>query len=155
MIATQPVEELVAPLASRVAAREGCELVHCEYLNESGRWVLRLYIDRTDGVTIDDCSTVSRQLSAMLDVEDFIPHAYHLEVSSPGLDRPLHTADDYDRFMGERVKIKTVDGVRGRRRFAGILEKRDGNSITVSEPGGQTFEIPLEKVRKARLDPLT
>jgi len=81
VIATQSVEERVAPMATRVAAREGCELVHCEYVNQSGRWVLRLYIDREGGVTIDDCSKVSRQMSAMLDVEDFIPHAYNLEVS--------------------------------------------------------------------------
>jgi ribosome maturation factor RimP len=153
VIGTLSVEERVAPMATRVANREGCEFVQCEYVNESGRWVLRLYIDRQGGVTIDDCSAVSRQMSAMLDVEDFIPHAYHLEVSSPGLNRPLNTADDYDRFVGERIRIKTTDPVRGRRKFTGILEKREGESVTVAEPGGQVFEIPLDKVRAARLDP--
>ena len=153
MVASQSVEERVAPMAARVAAREGCDLVHCEYVNQSGRWILRLYIDREGGVTVGDCSTISRQMSAMLDVEDLIPSAYNLEVSSPGLDRPLNTHDDYDRFVGENVKIKTTDPVRGRRRFSGVLEKREGELITVAESGGQAFEIPLDKVRMARLDP--
>jgi ribosome maturation factor RimP len=94
------VEDHVAPLAERIAAREGCELVHVEYVNESGRWFLRLFIDHPNGITVDDCAAVSRQMSAMLDVEDFIPHAYNLEVSSPGLDRPLRKGDEYRRFAG-------------------------------------------------------
>jgi len=153
VIAAVSIEERVAPMATRVAAREGCELVLCEYVNQSGRWILRLFIDREGGVTIDDCSKVSRQMSAMLDVEDFIPHAYNLEVSSPGLDRPLNTHDDYDRFVGERIKIQTTAPVGGRRKFSGVLEKREGERITVAEGGGQAFEIPLERVRRARLDP--
>ena len=108
MVETQTVEQRVAPLAARIAAREGCELAHCEYVNDGGRWVLRLYIDREGGVTIADCTSVSRQMSAVLDVEDFVPHAYSLEVSSPGLDRSLNTPDDYHRFSGESVRIRTV-----------------------------------------------
>jgi ribosome maturation factor RimP len=153
MIATQSVEERVAPLAARIAAREGCELVHCEYVNHAGGWILRLCIDRLDGVTIDDCSAVSRQLSTLLDVEDIIPHAYRLEVSSPGLDRPLHSAADYQRYAGERIKIKTTAAVRGRRRFIGTLEKLEEGVVTVTDEGGQRFEIPLDRVRSARLDP--
>lgn len=153
MVKTEMVEELVAPLAARIAAREGCELVHCEYLNDCGRWRLRLYIDHEGGVTIDDCTSVSRQLSAVLDVEDFIPHAYDLEVSSPGLDRSLNTPEDYQRFSGEPVRIRTASPVRGRRRFRGILDKFEDEVVTVTDTEGRAFEIPLEKVHSARLDP--
>jgi len=147
------VEDRVAPLAEKVAAREGCELVHVEYAHQSGRWILRLFIDRPEGITLEECSAVSRQMSAVLDVEDFIPHAYTLEVSSPGLDRPLRKGDDYRRFAGESVNIRTTAPVGGRRRFRGILEKFENEVVTVTDEAGQVFEIPLEKVSKARLDP--
>lgn len=153
MVETQTVEERVAPLAARIAAREGCELVQCVYVHEGGRWFLRVYIDRPDGITIDHCTAVSRQLSAVLDVEDCIPHAYNLEVSSPGLDRPLNTPDDYQRFAGEPVHIRTTTPIGGRRRFRGILEKLEDEVVTVADEAGRLFEIPLEKVHKARLDP--
>jgi ribosome maturation factor RimP len=153
VVETTTVEERVAPLAARVAARVGCDLVHCEYVHDGGRWFLRLFIDRDGGVTIEDCSAVSRQVSALLDVEDFIPHAYNLEVSSPGLDRPLVTPEDYRRFAGEPVRIQTIAPVLGRRRFRGTLEKLEGEVVTVADAVGQRFDIPLEKVRKARLDP--
>ena len=153
MVETQSIEERVAALASRVAAREGCELVRCEYIHQQGRWFLRLYIDREGGVNIDNCGAVSRQMSAMLDVDDFIPHAYNLEVSSPGLDRPLNTADDYARFAGEQVKVRTTAPVQGRRRFRGVLGGLEGDLVTIHEAGGQVFEIPIEQVRSTRLDP--
>jgi len=153
VVETPTVEERVAPLAARVAAREGCEFVHCEYVRDAERWVLRLFIDHVDGVTIEHCTAVSRQVSAVLDVEDFIPHAYHLEVSSPGLDRPLITPEDYQRFAGEPVRIQTSAPVLGRRRFRGTLEKLEDEIVTVADDVGQRFDIPLEKVRKARLDP--
>ena len=119
MVETAMVEERVAPLASRIAAREGCEFVHCEYLNDCGRWYLRLYIDHEDGITIEECTSVSRQVSAVLDVEDFIPHAYNLEVSSPGLNRPLNTRKDYQRFSGEPVRIRTASPILGTPSFSG------------------------------------
>ncbi len=153
MVETQTIENRVAPLAARVAAREGCELVHCEYVHDGGRWILRLYIDRPDGVGINECTAVSRQMSALLDVEDFIPHAYNLEVSSPGLDRSLNTPDDYQRFAGKPVHIRTNASVGGRRRFRGVLEKFEDEVVTVADDAGRLFEIPLEKVRSARLDP--
>ena len=153
MVETQTVEERVAPLAARIAAREGCELVQCVYVHEGGRWVLRVYIDRPDGITIEHCTAVSRQMSTVLDVEDCIPHAYHLEVSSPGLDRPLNTPDDYQRFAGEPVHIRTTMPIDGRRRFRGILEKLEDEVVTVADEAGRLFQIPLDKVRKARLDP--
>jgi ribosome maturation factor RimP len=153
VVETKTVEERVAPLAARIAAREGCEFVHCEYVHDGGRWYLRLFIDRPEGVSIKECTAVSRQMSAVLDVEDFIPHAYHLEVSSPGLDRPLTRPEDYQRFAGAPVRIQTSTPVGGRRRFRGTLEKLEQEVVTVADEAGQRFDIPLELVRKARLDP--
>jgi len=153
VVETAMVEERVAPLAARIAAREGCELVHCEYLNDCGRWYLRLYIDHEDGITTEECTSVSRQVSAVLDVEDFIPHAYNLEVSSPGLNRPLNTREDYRRFSGEPVRIRTASPILGRRRFRGILDEFKDDVVTVTDTEGRAFEIPLEKVHSARLDP--
>ena len=153
MVETQTVEARVAPLAARIAAREGCEFVHCEYVHDGGRWTLRLFIEREGGITIKECTAVSRQMSAVLDVEDFIPHAYHLEVSSPGLDRPLRTADDYRRFAGEPVSIRTKAPIDGRRRFRGTLEKFEGEVVTIADEAGEAFEIPLAEVSKARLNP--
>jgi ribosome maturation factor RimP len=89
----------------------------------------------------------------VLDVEDFIPHAYNLEVSSPGIDRPLITPEDYHRFTGEPVRIQTSTPVLGRRRFRGTLEKLEDQVVTVADEAGQRFDIPLDRVRKARLDP--
>ena len=145
MVETAMVEERVAPLAARIAAREGCELVHCEYLNDCGRWYLRLYIDHEDGITIEECTSVSRQVSTVLDVEDFIPHAYNLEVSSPGLNRPLNTREDYRRFSGEPVRIRTASPILGRRRFRGILDEFKDDVVTVRIQRGGPLKFPLKR----------
>ncbi|MFQ5742239.1 MAG: ribosome maturation factor RimP [Acidobacteriota bacterium] len=147
------IQERAAELAERIARRQGCELVHCDYLQETGGWHLRVFISSEDAVTMEDCVAVSRQLSTALDVEDFIPHSYNLEVSSPGIDRPLRGLQDYVRNMGKRVRVKTAAPVRGRRRFRGNLGDVDGEVLRIQEPGGQCFEIPLERVSSARLDP--
>lgn len=147
------IQEQAAGLAERVATREGCELVQCEYANNSGAWCLRVFIDKVGGVTLEDCSAVSQQLSVLLDVEDFIPHSYHLEVSSPGIFRTLQDEQDFERSLGERVKVKTFARQRGRRRFCGILDAFDDDSLTVREPDGELFEIPMERVASVRLDP--
>ena len=147
------IAERAAVLAERIARREGCDLVHCEYVNQSGTWLLRVFIDREGGVTIDDCGAVSRQLSAVLDVEDFIPHSYNLEVSSPGLDRSLRDVDDYRRHTGKQVRLKTSAPVKGRREFRGMLAGLEGEVVTIEALNGQSFEIPLERVKSARLEP--
>ena len=147
------IQEQATDLAERVARRECCELVQCEYINHSGSWRLRVFIDKVGGVTLEDCSAVSRQLSVLLDVEDFIPHSYHLEVSSPGMFRTLQDERDFERSVGERVKVKTFAPQRGRRRFRGILDGFSDDSLTVREPDGEVFEIPMERVASIRLDP--
>lgn len=153
MARARTVRERAAELAARVAAREGCDVVHCEFIKEGPDWTLRVYIDRRGGIGLDDCTAVSRQLSTVLDVEDFIDRSYNLEVSSPGVFRSLFAADDYRRFVGERVRIRTTAPIRGRRTFVGELGGLEEDTVTIHESGGRTFEIPLEKVGKANLEP--
>jgi ribosome maturation factor RimP len=113
---------------------------------------LRLYIDHEDGIQLDDCTEVSHQVSALLDVEDLIQGHYNLEVSSPGLDRPLTSIKDYQRFTGEMVKIKTAMAINGRRNFKGRLCGVEADEIII-ECDGQQFYLPLASIEKARLVP--
>lgn len=133
------------------------ELVEIEYKRSGREAVLRIFIDKEGGVMLDDCADVSRELSLILDIEDFIPCEYNLEVSSPGLDRPLKTAADYDRFQGRLIKVKTYellpdDAGNKRKTFLGkLVGLRDGVVVmTLNE--GQTASIPLERVAKANLE---
>ncbi len=147
------VKELAEPLATSL----GLELVEVEYRQEGGRMVLRLFIDREGGVTLDDCAAVSRELAEILDVEDFIHSRYSLEVSSPGLDRPLRRAEDYQRFTGRLVKIRTFELLQddeGNRRktFTGELLGLEDDIVRLRLKEGQTAGIPLEKVAKANLE---
>ena len=103
------VLEKVQAVAKPVLDDLGFELVDVEFKREGQGWVLRFFIDKPGGVTLDDCALFSREVSMLLDVEDFIHRAYHLEVSSPGIDRPLKTREDYQRFCGERIKAKTFE----------------------------------------------
>ncbi len=122
------------------------ELVDLEYLAGDNRGTLRLYIDRPGGgVTLDDCVAVSRQLGALLDVEDIIPFRYVLEVSSPGLNRPLKRPKDFLAHCGRKIKIKMKEPVDGRRRFTGILRSYDekSNSLVLeNEEGSYTLNVP-------------
>ena len=123
----------------------GFELVDMEYLALDSRAVLQLYIDRSEGgVTLDDCVTVSRQLGALLDVEDIIPFRYVLEVSSPGLNRPLKRPKDFLAHCGKKVRIKTKMLVDGRRRFSGILQEyseSDGSIVLDTDTGCYTLDV--------------
>lgn len=130
----------------------GCELVGIEYQPNAANALLRIYIDRPEGVTVDDCERVSRQVSALLDVADPVPGHYTLEVSSPGLDRPLFEADHFVRFTGRQARVQLGMALDGRRRFAGeILGLRDGELLLRCE--GIDVSIPLERIEKARLVP--
>ena len=131
----------------------GYELIGVEYVPAGSRTVLRLYIDASEGVTLEDCEQVSRQVSALLDVEDPIPGHYTLEVSSPGIDRPLLTPEHYRRFAGEDVRISLGAPLDGRRRFRGrLLGLSDAGEVLLEEDGEER-RIPLHEVRKANLTP--
>ena len=118
----QPVDSTLTQLARRVAEPMGYELVGVEHFQRGGgASTLRVYIDHAHGVTLDDCTLVSNQLSAVLDVEDPLPGHYDLEVSSPGLDRPLVFAEHFERFAGQRIKVRLAEKVEGRRSLEGVL----------------------------------
>ena len=144
-------DRLIGMLEPELAAI-GYELVELEYKGRGKAGLVRLYIDRPDGVGLDDCERVSRRVSALLDVEDPVPGQYDLEVSSPGLDRPLRTAEHYRRFVGETVKVQTVRPLEGRRRFKGPLVGFDGETLRVAVDGVERA-IPLEAVERASLAP--
>jgi ribosome maturation factor RimP len=147
----------VTELAEPFTAALGLELVEVEYKQEGGRMVLRLFIDRDGGVTLDDCAAVSRELAEILDVEDFIHARYNLEVSSPGLNRPIKKPSDYKRFTGRLVKVKTFelladDEGNKRKTFIGELLGVTDGVVLLKLCEGQTAGIPLGKVAKANLE---
>lgn len=130
----------------------GCELVGIEFIPQGRRSLLRIYIDKEDGVTIDDCSDVSHQVSGVLEVEDLIREQYTLEVSSPGLDRPLFKLEDFDRFSGRQVKLRLRLMVGGRRNFTGRILGVEGESVRL-EVDGKPLAFAIVDIDKARLVP--
>ena len=130
-------EELITP----ILAEHGFELCDMEYVKEAGSWYLRAYIDKEGGITIDDCEVVSRSFSDRLDEVDFIEDSYILEVSSPGLLRPLKKDRDFERKLGTKVEVKTYRMEDGKKEFEGILKAYDKNTITVeTDEGEKTWE---------------
>ncbi len=120
----------------------GFELVDVEYVKEGGTWYLRAYIDKEGGITVNDCEAISRKFSDLLDAEDFIDESYVLEVSSPGLGRPLKKEKDYIRSMGKEVEIRTYRAIDRQKEFIGILSAytEDTVTITTEDEKEQTFE---------------
>jgi ribosome maturation factor RimP len=137
---------LVEPAVERL----GFEVIDIEFI--SGQRTLRIFIDGPEGIVVDDCARVSRQVSALFDVEDPIPGQYTLEVSSPGLDRPLVKRADFERFAGSEVKIKTLTPIEGRRNFQGRLVGLNGECI-VLETKEARYDLALENIERARLVP--
>ncbi len=132
----------------------GCELVGIEYRASGKHSLLRVYIDKPEGVTVDDCSAVSYQVSGLLDVEDPVPGHYTLEVSSPGLDRPLFQARDFERFAGHEVKLRTRFPVDGQRNFKGLLQGLHEQQVVIEQQDGTRVSLPLDQVEQARLVPV-
>jgi ribosome maturation factor RimP len=123
----QKTEEILLPIMEE----HEFELVDVEYVKEGGNWYLRAYIDKPGGITVDDCEVVSRRLSDILDEKDFIDDAYILEVSSPGLGRPLKKEKDFKRSLGEKVEIRTYRMIDKTKEFTGILKEYDENTVTI------------------------
>lgn len=140
---TELVQDTVEPM--------GYELVGVEYRPRGGQGsLLRVYIDKPEGISVEDCAEVSHQLAGVLDVENPIAENYDLEVSSPGLDRPLFKAEHFDRFAGSRVKLKLRVKIDGRWRFEGLLKGIRGDRVML-DMEGEEFALPLEQVESAHL----
>ena len=151
--------DAVRAMAGRVAGSYGLEIFDVQFRREAPGMVLRVQIDRPgggssaeDSVSVDDCARVSRDLSAMLDVDDVIPMAYTLEVSSPGLDRPLRSADDYRRFTGRRAKVVMREPVDGQSFFKGKIGGVDGNDVTIETDDGKPHRVPMAVITRANLE---
>lgn len=147
---TEVVEGLVTPIVDDL----DLELVDVEYVKEGKDWFLRVYIDSSSGIDIEQCGTVSERLSERLDETDPIPHLYFLEVSSPGAERPLKKSKDFEKAVGKQVFIKTYEPIDGEKQFEGELVNYDGDSVTVAhmiKTRKKVTTIPFEKVASARL----
>lgn len=129
----------------------GYELVGVEFNSGNQYGTLCVYIDHEDGVKIDDCAKISHQISGILDVEEPIQQAYDLQVSSPGLERPLFKLEDFKRFTGQRVRIKMLVGINGRRNFQGMLQRVTDNQLIEVEVDRDIYQLPLTDIRKANL----
>lgn len=152
----QPHEQEIWQLAEPVLEANGMELVHLECLKMKSRWLVRLYIDRTEGgVSVDDCALVSNQLGDLLDVHDVPPGPYTLEVSSPGLDRPLSRDKDFLKYRGSRINLRLEGKIEGRRHLRGELvdyEDSDDGKVLIVKSDGALFRIPRQAVAKANLE---
>lgn len=145
-------DRLTTLIASAVEAL-GYELVGVEHLTQGRHSVVRVFIDSEQGISLEDCERASHQISGVLDVEDPIRGQYSLEVSSPGLDRPLFTPEHYTRFIGEKVKLRLRQPIDGRRKFAGCIDSVDGDRIRITDETGQSYELTVDQIEKANLIP--
>lgn len=148
--AAEQIRQILDPILLSM----GLDLWDMEFQKQGPKWLLRVYIDREigGGVTLQDCETVSRDLSAALDVEDIIPHAFTLEVSSPGLDRTLSKPEHFIRFAGSMVKIKTYQQINGEKVFRGKLLGMADSIVTIELEAGTALEIPMTNITKASLE---
>ena len=127
------------------------ELVEIQYRQEGHGWVLRLFIDGPNGIGIDECARVSREMNVFLDVEDLIPNAFHLEVSSPGLERQLRNVADYKRFAGKKARVKVRHPIGGQKVFIGLIGESDEFGFELIMEDESSMRFHLDQIRKARL----
>lgn len=147
---TKRLREIAEPVVTSL----GYELVDVEFASGTGSAVLRFYIDKEGGVDVEDCARVSRELDPVLDVEDVVADSYDLEVSSPGVNRPVRRPEDFEKFTGEKIKIRTYAKVGDRKVFIGELLGLDGNEVRVDVEGAGERKVPLESIAKANLQRL-
>jgi ribosome maturation factor RimP len=144
---TESIEELVTPIVNE----NHLELVEVEYKKEGKNWFLRIFIDKEGGVTVDDCTRVSRQIEDLIEVEEAVPSSYILEVSSPGLDRPLKKEEDFLRFKGKRAHVTTYTPIHQQKSFKGTIRDFQ-KDILFLDIDSQHVEIPKDQIAKARLE---
>jgi ribosome maturation factor RimP len=154
----EPIEQ-IRSIAERVAKSRGLEVWDIQNRREASGPIVRVFIDRPgpsatpeDSVSIEDCEQVSREISTILDVEDPLPSAYTLEVSSPGLDRPLRGVDDYRRFAGRLAKVVVAEPVDNQKAFEGRLRGVEQSAVLLEGPGGKLHRLPLQLITRGRLE---
>ena len=146
------ISERAQELADPIIQNNGLELVDCEFTNEFGIWILRFYIDKEpNGVTVEDCQNISRAISGVLDVEDVVPVRYSLEVSSPGLERPLKKARDFEKYAGSQARLRTLHPVNDNRsNYFGTIFGMNGENV-VMKVDGVEYKIPINELARAKL----
>jgi len=144
--------EAIERILARAIEGEGLELVHWEAVGPRNKLVLRVFIDKPGGVNHGDCETVSNQIGASLDLEDLIPGSYTLEVSSPGIERGLYKPADYERFAGQRLRLRIAEPINGQRNFRGRLAGFADGNVALEADGVGMIEIPYEKIVKANIE---
>lgn len=147
---TESVKREVSRLIEPILADMGFELVYVEYLSEHGRWVLRIYVDEEGGITLEDCARVSREIGNVIDVKEIVPHEYVLEVSSPGLNRPLVREKDFNQAVGKKVKLQMINAVDERRNFTGYLKAFKDGTLHI-QLNDKLVLLPRRDVKKANL----
>jgi ribosome maturation factor RimP len=164
MASPRDIKARLIAVAEPVCAASGYELVDVDYESGNAGWVVRFYIDYAPahvsglagGISFADCEVIARELGAVLDVEDPVPHAYSLEVSSPGVDRPLRKVEHFEKQLGQTARIELAHGLDGRRNFKGVLEAiepRDAGPVVVVDVDGARFELPVADIERGRLVP--
>ncbi len=146
------IRENIEEYAQRLVPSLGMELVEVQFREEGGQLVLRVFVDCDQGVTVDRCAEVSRALSDYLDIEDFIDDPYTLEVSSPGLERPLKNREDFERFSGRKARLKMMAPVDGQKVFVGnIVKSENSDAVALELEDGRRIEFAFDNIKKARL----
>jgi ribosome maturation factor RimP len=155
MVVMSGLPEKVEQEIEKIVTSEGMELVHVDYKRQGRGYLLRVDIDKDGGVNLEDCQSISHQLSVWLDVEDPVAGEYELQVSSPGLDRKFYIESDYRKFIGRLVRVKTSKAIRGLHVIVGRLKEYDGQKIVVTDPAVKRdpdYEIPLSDIKETRLE---
>ncbi|MBQ4596397.1 MAG: ribosome maturation factor RimP [Firmicutes bacterium] len=153
-MAKKKITEIAAEMMADFLAAEGYELYNIEFVKEGKDWFLRVYVDMASGegyIGTEDCEKVSRFLSEKLDEEDPIEQNYYLEVSSPGMDRPILTKAHYERYVGSEVEIRLYKGKDGTKNIQGVLDSIEGETVTVTDHDNKKWELELAEIAKANL----
>jgi ribosome maturation factor RimP len=146
------ITERIGKIAESAAQDAGLELVHVEVAGTGRKPTVRIFIDKPGGVTIEDCSNISLRVGKVLDEEDFIPSAYMLEVSSPGLERGLYNLKDFEKFAGQKAKVKTVEAINGQKNFRGTIVAVEGENVIFEDNINGNVTISHQTVKKANLE---
>jgi len=150
-MSSDAVLDRIRSIAERVAASEGLEVVDVELRGKGPRRLLRVFVDKPEGITHNDCETISRQVGAILDVEDVVPGSYTLEISSPGVERRLRRPEDFTRFAGNKVRLILREPQDGHKQVSGRLEGIEDRVVTVSPEGGRPVAVALDNIDRANL----